>query len=313
MYRYTAYGLDIASELELPELVAAADSFDAADADVRIRLGETPETLDAPAESRVVWSARPGEWLHTVPGIARYYIHDEGREVVIERRGGTDVDLRAFFFGTTLGALLHQRGLFALHASAVAIPGAGAVAIAGTSGSGKSTVLTALVRRGHNVLSEDKTVVRFADDGPEVLSGHPTLCLWRDAVMRIGEDPDALPPLREGMEKFLYRAPTFQHEPAPLRSIVVLNAKADGSGEVKTEVEVSEITAHQAIRTVLRQTYRRLVVNGLGFQGQHFQWSARLADTVPIIKVVRLRHIETVDEIADAVEAAARSTAEAEV
>ena len=304
MHRYTAYGLDIASDLELPELAAADASRE--EADVRIRLGSTPERLEDPVESRIVWSARPGEWLQTIDGVARYYIHDEGRELVIERLGGSDADVRAFFFATTVAALLHQRGQFVLHACAVWVPDAGAVVIAGPAGAGKSTTLTALTERGCRVLSEDKTVVRFGAEGPEVLSGYPTLCLWRDAAQRIGADPSTLPPLREGIEKYLYRTPDFQHEPAPLRALVALNAKPGADGDVKAD----EITAHQAIRTVLRQTYRRRIVNGLGFQAQQFQWAAQLVNAIPVIRVVRPRFRDTLAEIADIVEAAARTPAE---
>ncbi len=306
-YRYTAYGLDVESDLELPELVAADGT--AAAPDLRIRLGSVPPRLEDPTESRVLWSARPGEWLQAIDGVGRYYVHDGGRELVIERDGGTDADLRAFLFGTTLGAIFHQRGLFVLHACTVALPG-GAVAVAGAPGAGKSTTLAALLKRGHRVLSDDKTVVRFGADGPEVLAGYPTLRLWRDAVNRIGADPDDLPALREGMDKYLYRTQAFQHEPAPLLALVVLGTRrALRPGAPDADAEASELLSiplhgHEAIRAVLRQTYRRRIVNGSGLQAEHFQWAARLADAVPVLRIVRPRHADTVEAIADAVEAA---------
>ncbi|WP_420456405.1 hypothetical protein [Rubrivirga sp.] len=316
-HRYTAYGLDIASDLELPELVSADERADGQEADLRIRLGETPERIEDPAESRVVWSARPGEWLQTINNVARYYVHDGGRELVVERLGGTDADLRAFLFGTALGAVLHQRGQFVLHASAVVLAGGHAVAVAGTAGAGKSTTLAALIGRGHRVLTDDKTAVRFGAGGPEVLPGYPTLRLWRDAVQRIGADPGDLPALREGMEKYLYRAEAFRHEPAPMRALVVLGARAGRGGpeEVESPAEPPEIVStrvhgHQAVRTVLRQTYRRRIVSGSGLQAEHFQWAARLANAVSVVSIVRPRHGETVDAVADAVEAAVEAAAE---
>lgn len=310
VHRYTAYGLDIASDLELPELVAAAESRNGHEPDLRIRLGETPEQIEDPTESRVVWSARPGEWLQQIDGVARYYLHDDGRELVIERLGGTDADLRAFLFGTTLGAIFHQRGQFVLHACTVVLPDGAAVAVAGAAGAGKSTTLAALIARGHKVLTDDKTVVEFVDDGPIVLSGYPTLRLWRDAVERIGADPEGLPKLRDNMEKYLYRTGAFQHEPAPLRALVVLGQRRGKGGpeEIESaqegaEIVTTEVHGHQAIHTVLRQTYRRRIVNGSGFQSEHFQWAAKLADAISVAHVVRPRHGDTVDAVADAVEA----------
>ena len=94
------------------------------------------------------------------------------------------------------------------------------VVVAGRSGAGKSTTAVELARRGHPILSDDKTVVQFDADGtPMVLSGYPTTRLWEDAVERMGTAPSDLAPLREDARKYLYEVPAFQTEPAPLRAI----------------------------------------------------------------------------------------------
>ena len=130
------------------------------------------------------------------------------------------------------------------------------------------------------MLSDDKTVVRFGADGPEVLSGFPAVRLWRDAVVRIGEAPEALPAVRAGIEKYLYRAPGFRTEPAPLRAVAVLRRAHDAEGGVDAE----RLAPHQAVRAVLEQTYRRRIVDGSGLRADHFRWAARLADAVPVIR-----------------------------
>lgn len=113
------------------------------------------------------------------------------------------------------------------------------------------------------------------------------------------------------MEKYLYRTDAFQHEPAPMRALVVLGQRSVTGGPEEAEtaqtlgIVSTEMHGHQAIQTVLRQTYRRRIVNGSGFQSEHFQWAAKLADAVSITHVVRPRHGDTVDAVADAVEAVA--------
>ena len=308
MHHYVAYGLHVASEWALPELAEAPPDVAATPPDLRVVRGAVPDEIGEPNEARVTWAARPGAWRHEIDGVARYLVHDDGREVVIEPTGGTEADVRAFLFGSTLGAVLHQRRQFALHGSAVAMA-AGAVVVMGSSGVGKSTTLAEMARRGHPVLSDDKTVVAFGDDGPEVLSGYPTLRLWEDAVSRIGEATDALPQLREGVQKFLYRADAFQAEPAPLRLLVSLHQRDEAAPDARPDAEdapggllLERLGTHDAVGVVLRQTYRRRIVNGSGLRTKHFPWAARLAASVPVVRVVRPRHRETVAAVADLLE-----------
>ena len=311
-FRYRAYELLIESEVEIPEMVATADG---GAPDVRITLGGVPDAIEAPDETRVTWAARPDEWLHEIDGVARYFVTDGGSDVRIEPNGGDPADLRAFLLASTLGAILHQKKLFVLHAGAVATP-SGAVAVCGPSGTGKSTTLAELERRGHPVLSDDKTVVRFDADAPEVLSGFPTLRLWHDAVDRIGEDAGALPALRDGIAKYLYRASSFQRERATLKLLVVLHqrrengpAEPDGT-EHPGGVWTMPLTPHDGVGVILRQTYRRRIVDGSGLRREHFGWAARLAAAVPVVRVVRPREGESVGAVVDAIEAQLAAVAE---
>ncbi len=303
MYRYVAYDFAVESEIELPELVPAPATTTFREPALRVRLGGVPARMEAPDVSRVTWDARPDAWLHEIVGVARFYVHDGGREVRIEPTGGTLADVRALLFASPLGAILHQRGRFALHAGALAMP-AGAVAVAGHSGAGKSTTLAELIRRGHPVLSDDKTVVRFGDGGPEVIPGYPTLRLWRDAAERMGEDVAALPVLRAGLEKYLYRADRFETAPTPLRLIVMLSVHHEaGPGEGDDGLRTEWYGPHDAIGAVLHQTYRRGIVDGSGKKAEHFGWAARLAGAVPVVRVVRHGRRDSVTAVADRVEA----------
>ena len=312
MYRYTAYELDIASELELPELVPA-EGTPPGTPDITIRLGSTPPEIENVTFRRPVWTVNHDAWLQEIEDVGRYYVHRGGTEVVIERTGGTDAELRCYFFGTVLGAIFHQRHQFVLHACAVTKHG-GAIVLTGNSGSGKSTTLATLLERGYELLSDDKTILRFGDDGPEVLSGYPTMRLWGDAAERMHLDPATLPELLPGKGKYLYQTPAFRHEPAPLRALVMLHvprpvSKGGPPDEALTGVETRYLSVHRGIQTILRQTYRRSILNGLGLQAEHFQWATRIGDAVPVIRIVRPRLGDTVEAVADAVDAVAASTA----
>lgn len=181
-YSYHAYGLNIASDLECPELLRG----NGAAPDVRVRLGNVPEQLDSPKAQDVPYQAAPQQFLLKLDRIARFLVCN-GNEIVIERAPeATDGDLRVFLLGSVIGALLHQRGVLPLHASAIETR-LDAVAFAGEVGLGKSTLAAAFHRRGYRVLADDVCTVSLDQEGkPLVTPAYAQLNLWADALEQIG-------------------------------------------------------------------------------------------------------------------------------
>src|SRR6266536_1366743 len=163
MQVYRAFGLTIRSEIELPELLPGEAS-----PDLEIRFGKVPDKLRDPTAAGVCYEASSGQFLLKVDGHARYWATN-GSEIVIQQdfRTARD-DLRAFLLESVLGAILHQRGVLALHASAIEVRG-GAAILAGPSGAGKSTLAAALAKRGHRVLSDEIAAVTIREGWPCVL------------------------------------------------------------------------------------------------------------------------------------------------
>ena len=148
---YTAYGLHLHATLPLPELTVVADG---APPDVSILFGKLPPPPpELPDEG--------GGVLLTPEGVYFYwrdfgaFLVREGREILIDLLPGVGMQaVRLPLLGCVLGVLLHQRGLFTLHASAVSVGGA-AVAFIGAKHAGKSTMAAALHARGHAMLADD--------------------------------------------------------------------------------------------------------------------------------------------------------------
>ncbi|MCP3936597.1 MAG: hypothetical protein GY708_14620 [Actinomycetia bacterium] len=291
MHWYTAYGLTFASDIPLPELTETK----AGHADVRVVLGATPESIDNPTITRRFWSANDDEWLQTVEGVARYHVSD-GTTIAIEQ-WGSDRDVRAYLFGSTIGALLHQRRWLTLHASSFLVDGK-AVLVAGQSGAGKSTTLAAVIERGFTMVTDDKTVVFPDGDRLVTVPGHPTVRLHEDAISGAGRSVDGLATLLDSGEKYLWRAPEIHEGTVEVGALYLLR-----KGAVE-EIAVSPMVGHAAFRAILAATYRRPIVEGLGIGGLHFTLASRLADSVPIFRIVRPADGQTVAAVADVVTAA---------
>ncbi len=180
MFFYTAYGLTVESEICLPgftEIVAC-------DADIAVRRCYSAPRHDSP---KMLTAERldDGMAFFCPYGGLRYEIRN-GREVLIHSVPGNQPELeRLPLYGFAIAAILHQRGYFVLHASAVEIGGRAAI-FAGGKFQGKSTLIASLVKRGHRLLSDDVTAIVCRDDGIVVLPGVSCIKLWPDAMEVLG-------------------------------------------------------------------------------------------------------------------------------
>lgn len=291
-FRYRAYGLTLASSIELPEL---RPSY--AEPVVTVRSGPVPAVLDAPHKVGALFQAAPGEYLLRIAGIGAYWVRG-GTDIVIEPAPGcAATTVRSFLLGSPLTALLHQRGALVLHAAAMA-GGRGAVLIAGHSGAGKSTTVATLMRRGHRVLADDAAAV-VSDAGVlAVQPGFPQINLWRDALDRLGESGEAMPRARERIDKYQWPVGgSFTDAPQRPAHLVILGL----SNEARVCCEpVVQRDAFLAIRGLTRN---RRAAEGLGVAAMNFSVTTSLAATVPILRLTRPRGSDTTGEIADTIAA----------
>jgi hypothetical protein len=203
-FQYELYGLRLASALELPELPRASSG----DVDVELELVEpgalgsfaSPEPADPALANRIETNAEGCDIVWG--GDARVRI-SAGRRVRVDARRGVEIAaLRAALLGPVWGVILAQRGLLPLHASAVDI-GGGAVALAGASGQGKSTMAAALLERGHALLSDDISAVAWHGDVPSILPAFPQQKLEPESLAAIGKSAESLAPVHSRESKRL--------------------------------------------------------------------------------------------------------------
>ncbi len=277
---YVAYGLRIRSEVPLPHFgVAAPDQTD--ETDVTVRLGAVPSNLSGPGLiARRNWEMAPGDFLLRVEDTLRLRVIG-GREIVVQRPEGADSLAAVHLMGTGFTALLHQRGLLALHASAVVCE-QGAVLFLGQSGAGKSTLAAALVARGFKFLADDVTVVRAASAGPpRATPGYPNLRLWADALGRLGLTAENLRLARDGIDKYLLPAGGAPDRLQPVRAAYALAAR-----EAET-LELQRLRPAKAFEILNRNIHRRRLVNAMGGWEANFRALGHFALSVPVTRVNR--------------------------
>lgn len=279
-HRHRVYGLTIAAWIPFPELPAARMD---APVDVVFRLGDVPAELPETQGSGARFRAAPGKLLVWINTVARFLVLD-GREILVQPApGAAENDLRVLLLCSPMGALLHQRGVLPLHASAIATPD-GAAIFTAYSGHGKSTLAAQFQRRGFKVLADDIAAVSFDAAGrPVVAPGYPQFKLWPDSVTKLGLRPADLPRTREKMEKFALAFPeAFEARPLPVARVYMLEERTNLGG-----VELEALSVPERLRYLVTHTYRAQYLRGLGQQRAHFELLGRLAASVPVKLVKR--------------------------
>ena len=277
-YRYFTFGLHIQSELELPPLLVADSSFPP---DVSITIGSTPETLANCQKKGVAFEIAPDEFLLDLRKIARFYVAN-GNSIVIEPKENKDWNsIRLFLLGSCLGAILHQRKVLALHASAIAHEGE-AVLFTGISGVGKSTTANAFRLNGYKMLTDDVCPIKFIDQRPYALPGYPQSKLWEDTLEKLKLDFQGFKHIRKGIHKRAIPIPDqFAAEPLPIKALYILQTHN------KDEINLMDVQDANKFRLIKNMTYRSYLMKGLGMQPYHFMNGSQLANSIPIKRIMR--------------------------
>jgi hypothetical protein len=277
-YRYHGYNLIIESCLPLPELQRRGSASESAD--IKISLGTVeshPQQLDE--TGRGFWM-QGSTACYCLDGVGAFLV-SEGRYILVEPQLGADPEaLRLSVLGPALALALYQRGLFTLHASAVAIDGK-AVAFLGGHGWGKSTMAALLHARGYPVISDDVTALNEHDN--TVVPSFPQLKLWPSALGAVGMSSNEFPQVHPALEKRAVRfTEGFAPCPLPLQRMYLLN--------IGQPIAIETLQPSQALEEIMRHWYGvrfgSAFFNSLDLR-EHFLRVSRLARTVSIRRLRR--------------------------
>ena len=161
VHRLTGFGLAIASDRVIRGTLAdGRASAGAADLVIETLASIAPV---APPPPVYRWD---GEILtFTAPGVAHYRCRRDRITIAAEHDADPDM-VCALLISTALPAVLWLRGDSVLHAAALVSPAGSALAVAGPSGVGKSTVVHQAIQSGATLLADDS--IRLAQKGDRV-------------------------------------------------------------------------------------------------------------------------------------------------
>jgi hypothetical protein len=294
MRHYSIAGLTVASEVPLPGVSEGGCEAP----DVELLRKTVPDRLAAPVASGPAWELDGANFLLRLPGIGRVLAHD-GRRLTIDPDDGVDPqDLLVFALGTGIGALLYQRGVSVLHASAVT-DGPRAVAFCGPTGIGKSTLAAALCSAGCQFVSDDVLAVRLdSANRPTVTPDARRLKLHEPSVTALGLSERREGTVRRKLEKYYVAPPGAAVAAAvPLGAIYVL--LEDNRLDVPQIERLEKLTGALVLQ---RNGYRPRLARAMARTGNPVAMTAAILQHAPVYRLTRPSGLKQLSQLVEALQ-----------
>jgi hypothetical protein len=326
-YFYSAYGLNLSSDLAIPGLRTLSP---VSHADLQVWLGSKPLWASELEQARQeFFYESPLQDEHGEPSLRIWNLPDKGYFRLVYCDGTQFIldhpaqrvwatwphppltleDTVVYLLGSVFGFILRLRGFTCLHASAVAIGGR-ALAFTGSPEAGKSTTAAAFARRGHAVLSDDIVTLRRTGDTFMAGPGYPRVCLWPDSVNLICGSAGALPRLTPTWEKCYLtldgNGEHFQEKPLPLAAIYVLGDREGSSARPRIET----LRPASALIALVANTYMNYLPDR-AMRQKEFDFLAALAARVPVRWITPDPDPAQIDRLCDTILEDAQSITEA--
>ena len=290
MHKYKAFGLNIASEMEISDLLPC----DTDETDVMIRMGKVPDVFDDVTMQSANRKIGKDRFLLDNKNIAKFYV-EKGSLIIAEPYcNSLFEEIKLYLLGSCMGALLYQRKTLPLHGSCIQYRGKG-VLLTGKSGAGKSTIASALFEKGCTLVTDDVAAIKFGESGPFVYPSYPSQKLWEDAIRRMGKkgEMSTLVRVSDAFNKYsVVNRDYFTNIPTHLKVIFeILPAAAE-------KMTIEEIKGSAKVEIVVKNTYRRFMTKAMGLKEWHFHQCVAVADKTKIYRITRPQGEHLENEIA---------------
>lgn len=274
--------------MELPELLSGDGPED-----VTIRIGELKSLREEVLSKGVLFHYLEKEAFLFRKGMGSILVRD-GHEIIVDLSSApNEMAARPLILNAGMAILLHQRGLLALHASAVSVSG-GAVIFLGMPGAGKSTTAAALHQNGHAVLSDEVVAIYAGEGVPLVYASCPLLRLMPEVILSLGGDWTTLPKVHPAEDKRIQMAERdFSPGPHPLRRIYIL--------EQGSVIEICPTSTQEAIVELIRHSYAAGLLKTSGAPSHLIQCS-KLIEQVPIKRLRKNNDLRLLPKIVQMIE-----------
>ena len=193
-------------------------------------------------------------FLLRFPGLADFVVSTDARRIAAWPGPGTNREtLRHLLLDQVLPRMLGHVGRLVLHASSVEVDGR-AIAFAGETGRGKSTLAASLHACGCPLLGDDGLIVTACDDHTIAIPTYCGLRLWPPSVAPTVDRTLSQAPSAQDSDKRRLELPAKSgSEPMPLAALYVLAPPPDDN---EAEIGVTRFSGRDACIELIRHAFQ---------------------------------------------------------
>ena len=315
-YDYLVCGLWVRSNVFFPLASPPLLTESSPDVEFTLKPAGLPATSLFPVES-VLGSIRNGAGIPSITvsrvekgylldckngsKAARFFLSGDCRKIECYPEDGmTRQDIECWLFGLVLAFVLQKRGIFSLHASAVAL-NRRAICFLGKNGYGKSTLAYFFLQKGHALVTDDLLAFVRKTDAFHVLPACPSMNLWDTTLSRLagtdGNSADEMTSTVKGRHSMASLNGLFCDSDVRLKGIYLLNPHRD---KEDTEVRIFPVAPSKALFELIGFTRANSMIE-LGNQKELFLTYASLVSEVPVRSLVYPSGFDFLPAIYDAV------------
>lgn len=284
-YSYRAFGLNIVSDFELPELVKGNGKND-----VEILLGNIEE-IDGEFSTNQIFKTDSEEIIYQLKNVAGCRILNGNKAIIMPSPSLSHSTLRLLILTSVLGCILIQRKMSPIHGSSVVI-GDSSIIIAGRSGAGKSTLTSTFIEHGYKFLTDDVSVISMDDFGNMyVQPGYPYRKLHKDSADHHSLNIEELERIEYEDEKFL--VPVNQYfidTPKRLLALVEITPMTVDN------VSIEKLKGISKLNVLMENLYRGALASHFNSRTYYFERIGDIASKLDVFKMRRPKNQFTCEE-----------------
>ena len=288
-YYYRVYGVNIESTIEVPEFEEIDSNCDV---DVKLSFGVTKsEIMELIIEGHRAKYENQDMWF-CIDDVAIFHIYN-GDTVTIEPFGDKNNKMiKLYIMGSVMGMILLQRNMVAIHGGGIVIDGKGCI-FTGQKGAGKSTITTALRKKGYKFIADDVCSINIGDINT-IHHGFGYQKLCEDAMEKLGYNLDDYEPFRGDLNVNKYMVPAFDEftkKEVPLDAVFELTV-----GDVD-EVVMEEVLGGNKINKLIENIFRiEMLRYAGGMEPVYFKQCLDIAKNTKVYKITRPKGVFSVEE-----------------
>lgn len=304
--RYRLYGLTLGSAIPLPCPRIPARGRP----DVRLSAGRAHRFDNARRSLQL--PRTPSDWFECgrLQNGATYLRWEDLFEFLISADGraisfhslakATQESLTTYLLGQVLSFSLLSFGGEPLHSTAVVIDGE-AIGFLGDCGYGKSTIGAAFVSRGFHLLTDDVLALEARDQVWAAHAGPPRLKLFPSVARKVlarGRGSR----LNAGTSKLVLQLSRSEacDQVVPLRSLYVLGDPDRKKTAAASRITIAPLRGEEAFLEITRAAFNLIQVDRARLANQ-FAVASRMANDIPMRRLVFPRGLRRLDDVCDAV------------